>query len=93
MSAPGLPVEQVGECGGRTNTTCDAFDLPADRALLVTLSTGERAIVCIERPWTDPKPELPPDSGYNIFRRELGDYILYEITPRSAPEAAALVRL
>lgn len=89
----GLAVTQLGECGGTTGTMCDEFDLPADRALLVQLSTGERAIVCIEHPWTDPKPKLPPDSRYNIFRRELGEYILYEITPQSEPEAAPLVRL
>ncbi len=87
------PLQQLGECGGQTEAGCEEFDLPADRALLVRLSTGEHAIVCIERPWTDPKPELPPASGYNIFRRELGDYILYEVTPRAAPEASRFVRL
>ena len=89
----GLPVTQLGECGGTTGTSCDEFDLPADRALLVQLSTGAQAIVCIEHPWTDPKPKLPPGSRYNIFRRELGDYILYEITPLGEAEAAPLVRL
>lgn len=89
----GLPVTQLGECGGTTGTSCDEFDLPADRALLVQLSTGEHAIVCIEHPWTDPEPKLPPGSRYNIFRRELGDYILYEITPLGEAEAAPLVRL
>lgn len=90
---PGLPVTQLGECGGGAKTSCAEVDLPADRALLVQLSTGDRAIVCIEHPWTDPKPTLPPGSRYNIFRRELGEYILYEITPLSEPEAASLIRL
>ncbi|MCR9163426.1 MAG: hypothetical protein ACE37F_20120 [Nannocystaceae bacterium] len=90
---PAAAVTLLGECGGRSGTSCDTFDLPADRALLVQLSTGEHAIVCIEHPWTDPKPTLPPGSRYNLFRRELGAYILYEVTPRPEPEAAPLVRL
>lgn len=89
----GLPVTLLGECGGTTGTSCDEFDLPANRALLVQLSTGERALVCIEHPWTDPKPRLPPGSRYTIVRHELGEYILYEVTPLGEAEAAPLMRL
>jgi len=83
----------VGECGGMTQTPCAAHDLPADRAMLVRLASGEHAILCIERPWTDPRPELPEDSDYRVFRSELGDYVIYEVTPASGPEASQLLRL
>ncbi len=91
---PGPTVELLGECGGLTGVACADFDLPADRLLLVRLDPeGRRAIVCIERPWTDPHPKLPPGSDYNIFRRELGDHILYEVTPLDEPRALELIRL
>lgn len=87
-------VSQLGECGGRTASDCADFDLPADRALLVRLEpSGRRAIVCIERAWTDPHPRLPSQSGYNIFRRELGEHILYEITPLDHSQALDRIRL
>lgn len=91
---PGGGVIQLGECGGSTGTDCGDFGLPADRALLVSYApTGEQAIVCIERAWTDPHPKLPPGSPYNIHRAELGDYILYEITRRDQPQALDFFRL
>ncbi len=91
---PSPSVRQLGECGGDTSTDCADFDLPADRALLVQLEPGgNRAIVCIERPWTDPHPVLPAGSGYRIFRRELGDHVLYEITPLDEPRALDKIRL
>lgn len=91
---PGSGVIQLGECGGSTGTDCGDFDLPADRALLVSYApTGEQAIICIERAWTDPHPKLPPDSRYNVHRAELGEFILYEITPLDQPQALELLRL
>lgn len=87
-------VTQLGECGGLTGRSCSEFDLPADRALLVQLApSGAKAIVCIEHPWTDPHPMLPASSDYNIFRRELGDYVLYEITPLPTSTALEFVRI
>ncbi len=91
---PGGGVIQLGECGGNTGTDCGDFDLPADRALLVSYApTGEQAIVCIERAWTDPHPKLPPGSPYTIHRAELGEFILYEITPLDQPQALEHLRL
>ena len=87
-------VIQLGECGGSTGTDCGDFDLPADRALLVSYApTGEQAIVCIERAWTDPHPMLPPGSPYNVHRAELGEFILYEITLLDTPQALDYLRL
>jgi|GEM_PF-1937852 len=91
---PNASVRQVGECGGGSGRLCADFDLPADRALLVQLSPeGEHAIVCIERAWTDPAPELPASSAYNIFRSQLGDYVIYEVTPLAQPRARDFLRL
>ena len=76
-----------------TGQGCDGFDLPADRALLVQLASGERIILCIERPWTDPAPELPPKSNLHRFRSELGDYVIYEFTPLDHPAATPFLQL
>lgn len=85
---PDLEVRLLGECGGATGVACADHDLPAQRALLVQLEpSGAEAIICIEPPWADPKPVLPEGSDYNIFRRQVGTYVLYEVTPLSAPQA------
>ncbi|MEM6997174.1 MAG: hypothetical protein AAF721_42105 [Myxococcota bacterium] len=85
-------LQLLGECGGATGIDCAAHDLPAQRALVVHLAEqGADVIVCIEPPWADPKPLLPEGSGYNIFRRTLGAYVLYEITP--LPHAVAVDQL
>ena len=85
---PGLEGRVLGECGGATGVPCAEHDLPAQRAMVVKLEPGgAEAIVCIEPPWADPKPVLPEGSRYNIFRRELGTYVLYEVTPLPKPLA------
>jgi len=82
-------LQLLGECDISEGIDCARHDLPAQRALLVHLGThDENVIVCIEPPWADPRPLLPPDSRFNIFRRTLGDYVLYEVTP--LPQAVAL---
>ncbi len=87
-------VQQIGECGGATAVDCADFELPADRALVVRLMpSGATAIVCIEHPWTDPHPELPAPSAYNIFRSQLGDYVIYEVTPLERAQATEFLRL
>jgi len=88
---PDLDVRLLGECGGTTGISCADHDLPAQRAMLVQLEpSGVEAIICIEPPWADPKPVLPEGSDYNIFRRQVGTYVLYEVTPQSAPQALEL---
>lgn len=87
-------VRLLGECGGRSGHLCSDFDLPAGRALLVEfVPEGTRAVVCIERPWTDPSPELPSASPYRKFTSQLGDFTVHEITPEDAPRASAAIRL
>ncbi|MEM7156819.1 MAG: hypothetical protein AAF799_28475 [Myxococcota bacterium] len=86
--SPQPEAQVVWECGGSTSLNCSDHDLPAQRLMVVRLApSGPDVIVCIEPPWADPKPELPLDSGYQIFRRTLGEYVLYEVTPLSEPRA------
>lgn len=78
----------VWECGGETGIDCADHDLPAKRMMIVRLLASQTdVIVCIEPPGADPRPELPSDSEFNIFRRPLGDYVLYEVTPLAQPLA------
>ena len=91
--AAGGVLQLLGECGGTTDERCETFALPADRALLVQLDSGERIILSIERPWTDPAPELPVQSDLHRFRSELGDYVIYEITPLDHPAATKFLQL
>lgn len=88
--APALPpspdLALLWECGGMSGIDCAAHDLPAQRLLVVRhLPDGPNVIVCIEPPDKDPRPELPGGSDLNIFRRTLGDYVLYEVTPQAEP--------
>jgi hypothetical protein len=90
--APELRI--AGECGGTTGIECADHGLPARRAILVQLEpSGASVIVCIEAASADPRPVLPTNSEYNIFRRTLGDYVLYEVTPLPQPMALDLITL
>lgn len=98
LGAPVLPpspeLRVVWECGGSTGIDCAAHDLPAQRMMVVQLMpAGPDVIVCIEPPGADPAPELPAGSGYNIFRRTLGGYVLYEITPLDTPSAVESISI
>lgn len=98
LGAPVLPPSPelwvVWECGGATGIDCAAHDLPALRMMVVQLMpAGPDVIVCIEPPGVDPAPELPAGSGYNLFRRTLGGYVLYEITPLPTPRVVDAITL
>lgn len=98
LGAPVLPpspeLRVVWECGGATGIDCAAHDLPARRMLVVQLMpAGPDVIVCIEPAGVDPAPELPAGSGYNRFRRTLGGYVLYEITPLPTPRVVDAITL
>lgn len=91
---PSPDLRVVWECGGSTGIDCAAHDLPARRMMVVQLMpAGPDVIVCIEPQWADPAPELPAGSGYNIFRRTLGGYVLYEITPLDTPRAVDTINM
>jgi hypothetical protein len=79
-------VDVIGECGARGGPSCDGYDVPATRLLHLRLRDGgTEVLVCVERQGLDPQPVLPRDAGLNLFRRQLGEFVLYEITPLAAP--------
>jgi hypothetical protein len=87
---PSLPaadlVDVIGECGARGGTSCAGYEIPAARLVhLRVRPDGPEVLVCVEPRELDPQPMLPADAGLSIFRRELGDFILYEITPLTEP--------
>lgn len=87
---PSLPtfdlVDVIGECGARGGPSCDGYDVPAARLLRLRLrDDGTEVLVCIEPQGLDPRPMLPRDAGLNLFRRQLGEFVLYEITPLATP--------
>jgi hypothetical protein len=87
---PSLPtfdlVDVIGECGARGGPSCDGYDVPAARLLHLRLRDGgTEVLVCVEPQGLDPQPVLPRDAGLNLFRRQLGEFVLYEITPLAAP--------
>lgn len=81
-------VDVIGECGARGGPSCDGYDVPAARLVHLRLRPdGPDVLVCVEPRELDPQPMLPDDAGLNIFRRDLGEFILYEITPLAEPRA------
>jgi hypothetical protein len=46
---------------------------------------GQRVIVFIDRLEEDKGPSVPQDSDLNVFRRELGKLVLYELSPLQEP--------
>jgi hypothetical protein len=50
---------------------------------------GTDVLVCVLPRELDPQPVLPVDAGLSVFRRELGGYVLYEVTPLAEPRALA----
>ncbi len=97
-SKPWLPassqVQVLGECGTAEGPACEPSGLLAGTGLqLRIVSTGARVFVCMDLLSRDPRPLLPEDSGLQLFRRVLGDYVMYEVTPLSEPHVLELFRL
>jgi len=53
-------------------------------ALMATVD-GEHSVVLVDRLISDKPLEVRPGSGLNLFRREMGTLVLYEITPLPGP--------
>lgn len=88
---PSDDLEVLGECGAPGGPPCDRDDIPAARLLHLRHRDGAELLVCIAPRHADPQPSLPADAGLTIFRRELGAFVAYEVTP--LPEPHALARL
>ncbi len=55
--------------------------LTRDTVCLVGEAVGNKVLVFIDRLERDPHPQLPNDSGLNLFRREVGGLVMYEVSP------------
>lgn len=54
--------------------------------MLFANADGAPVVVLVDRLSNDAKVRSKSDPSLHLFRRELGSVVLYEITPRSAPE-------
>ncbi len=61
--------------------------------LLASPQQPEPILILVDELARDPRPVLEADSPAHLFRRELGDLVLYELTPWDAPRALELFRL
>lgn len=52
---------------------------------LLTRVDGEPVLVLMDQRRLDRQLELPPGSSLNLFRSEIGDAVLYEVTPLETP--------
>lgn len=57
---------------------------PQAEALMATVD-GEHSVVLVDRLIHDKPLKARPGSGLNLFRREMGTLVLYEITPLPGP--------
>ena len=92
---PWLPatgrVQVLGECGAIGGPACGPSGLSSRSGLqLRVLPVGPRVLVCMDLLIDDPRPLLPADSRLYLFRRVLGGYVMYEVTPLPAPQALDL---
>ncbi len=61
--------------------------------LLVSPQQPEPILILVDKLARDPRPVLEAGSPAHLFRRELGDLVLYELTPWDTSRALGLFRL
>ena len=61
--------------------------------LLVSPQQPEPILILVDELARDPRPVLEAGSPAHLFRRELGDLVLYELTPWDTSRALGLFRL
>lgn len=83
--AVGEVLEVLGECGAPGGPGCDR--MPGTHLVHLRDTDGAEVLVCIESRHADPQPVIPEGSELTIFRRELGAFVLYEVTPLTGPRA------
>jgi len=57
---------------------------------LLSRVDGQPVVVLIDRLRNDRTKSLPPESGLHLFRRVLGELVLYEVTPLPEPHVMGL---
>lgn len=85
--APSDDFEVLGECGAPSGESCTSFDIPFARVMQLRDGVGTELLVYIDRRDADPRPLLADDGPLRIFRRELGAFVLYEVSPLDAAQA------
>lgn len=68
--APDVSVQGIAFC----------HSISRDTTCLFATAGGEKTLVFVDRLERDTQPQLPPDSGLRLFRKELGELVLYELT-------------
>jgi hypothetical protein len=53
--------------------------------VLLARADGQEVLVLVDRIERDRTITLPPESSLKLFRRQIGDLVLYELTPREQP--------
>lgn len=60
-------------------------------AVLLVEAAGEKVVVLFDRLTADRALSVPPASGLNIFRREIGNLVAYEVTPADRARVLDLI--
>lgn len=58
---------------------------------LLARAQGHNVILFIDRVQHDRPIEIPPGSGLTLHRREVGGFVLYEVSPLTSPSVAPLI--
>jgi len=59
--------------------------------VLLLEDRGSKSMVFVDSLAKDSPPDIPKDRGLNLFRREIGKTVLYELTPESVPHTLDLI--
>lgn len=67
--------------------------LSLDAVVLLAKAEGEPVVVVMDRKSKDRGVKIDPASGLNLFRRELGSVVLYEITKRTSADVIESLKI
>lgn len=84
---PELPTPLVwsDRSGVRFERGVEPQPLNGLRVLELTVLPGTRVLLFVVPASADPKPALPPDTEWKLFRRRYGSLVVYELTPLDEP--------
>jgi hypothetical protein len=81
------PMPEEVSCAGIDYTTV----LSGDTASLLIHDGPNRIVVLLDHAANDRELDLPASSGLHKFRRDIGQYVAYEITPLDSPHILDLL--
>jgi hypothetical protein len=88
MSTPGVKL-----VGWAYADNYAGYALSEKGMVLITKVADDHVLVLMDRKRKDRELSVPPESGLHLFRREVGDLVLYEITPRKKPAVLEAARI